>query len=666
MSPLFKACEPQTRPMFPHTIDSTILSAFRSCPQKAFLQYVQHWKPIFNSVHLVAGGAFASGIEAARRAFYVDGASPEDAEAAGMQALIHHYGDFECPADSAKSLERMIGALEFYFFMYPLGNDGANPITLPNGTRGIEFSFAEPIDINHPVTGEPILYTGRSDMIAERAGGIYIYDEKTTSSLGASWGRQWEMRCFSPDHELYTRSGWKRIDQLSEGEEVMQSDAEGLLSFVIPSAYHSYESNGELVSIEGRRLSQLVTKNHRMLLNKRRGGQAVVLAEDLRLFDEQATIPLAGRHYDERLPDILQRFLVAVQADGCLRTSEGKVTGGQGHREHMPNRAIDFKFVKPRKIQRLKEILDELRCEYTHNPDAGTFRISGHSLLAETVDTFLDENKEFRDGHEYMYGTAFLQELRHWDGWEKQYYTKSKKNAEFVVTVAALNDMAASCTHNLKNSYTVVLSTDVTRSLKTVSITDQPYSGNVYCVTVPSGFLLVRRNGSISISGNSQFTGYAWAAHRQGIKTAGTIVRGVSILKTKYDTLEVPTYRSQYEIDRWEEQLHRDVQRMIRMWEEGYWDYSLDGGCNEYGGCSFTKVCKASNPEDWLPVYFEQRVWDPLLKKECTVKEYEESWGHVRAVPIDNVPLKTGEVLTETEGVELGQELKSMLQSSHT
>lgn len=314
------------RVMFPHTIDSTILGTFRSCPQKALLQYVEHWKPLAQSVHLVAGGAFASGIEAARNSFYVQGAPAEDAEGAGLSALIKHYGDFECPADSAKSLERMCGALEFYFHNYPLGADGAEPITLANGRRGIEFSFAEPLDVAHPMTGDPILYTGRSDMIAERAGGVYIYDEKTTSSLGASWGRQWEMR--------------------------------------------------------------------------------------------------------------------------------------------------------------------------------------------------------------------------------------------------------------------------------------------------------------------SQFTGYAWAAHRQGIKTAGAIVRGISILKTKYDTLEVPTHRSQYEIDRWEEQVIRDIERMKRMWEEGYWDFNLDGACNEYGGCTFQRVCKSSDPESWLPMYFERKVWDPLARKEMSVAEFEESWGHVREVPL--------------------------------
>lgn len=307
-----------------------MLASFRSCPHKFFRQYMQHWKPKTESVHLVAGGAFASGIEAARRSFYegTDGAagSLEVAEAEGLKALIEHYGDFECPATSAKSLDRMCGALEFYFDQYPLGADGMEPIRLASGKRGIEFSFAEPLPITHPVTGDPLLYTGRADMVAHFAHGIYVVDEKTTSSLGPSWSRQWEMR--------------------------------------------------------------------------------------------------------------------------------------------------------------------------------------------------------------------------------------------------------------------------------------------------------------------AQFTGYQWACQQSlGVKPEGAIIRGVSILKTKYDTQQALTYRAPWEIDRWLEQTCRDLARMIKMWGEGYFDFALDHACAEYGGCSLLQVCKSPDPDSWLPMYFEQRVWDPLVRKEMTLEEWEKSWEGPNNIP---------------------------------
>jgi hypothetical protein len=310
------------RPMFPHAVDSTMLAAFRSCPQKMKRTYVEHWKPQTESVHLVAGGAFAKGIEVARKAFFEEGASADDAVARGIHACVVKYGDFECPPDSAKSLERTAGALEFYFEQYPLGADGMDPITLADGRRGIEFSFATPLSVLHPVSGNPILYTGRSDLIAEYAGGRYIVDEKTTTSLGATWSRSWEMR--------------------------------------------------------------------------------------------------------------------------------------------------------------------------------------------------------------------------------------------------------------------------------------------------------------------GQFTGYQWAAKEAGIMTQGSIIRGVSILKTKYDTQQAITYRTPWEIDRWYEQTIRDIHRMIRCWEEGWWDYAMDGACAEYGGCSMVSICKSPDPESWLPMRFEQRVWDPLARHETTIEEWEASWGHKR------------------------------------
>lgn len=186
---------PTVEPLFPEWLDSTMLSTYKSCAHKFWLEYVLNYKPKEVSVHLHAGAAFASGLEAARMAFYRDGKSSADAEGIGLGALLTHYGDFECPADSAKSAERMAGALEFYLDNYPLGADGASPITLPGGRLGIEVSFAEPLpEVLHPVTGNPLLYCGRLDLACNYSGGVFVEDDKTTSSLGATWSKQWDLR----------------------------------------------------------------------------------------------------------------------------------------------------------------------------------------------------------------------------------------------------------------------------------------------------------------------------------------------------------------------------------------------------------------------------------------------------------------------------------------
>jgi hypothetical protein len=185
---------------------------------------MEHWKPKAESVHLRAGKAFASGIEVARREFYINGHPAPDAMGLGLEALIREYGTFDPPEGSPKSWDRMAGALEYYFEHYPLGSDGSPPIQVGQ-SHGIEFSFAEPLDIAHPTTGDPLLYTGRCDMVAKAFGGTFAYDEKTSSQLGASWLRQWEHRSqFTGYCWALRRQGFQVDGVVVRGVSILKND----------------------------------------------------------------------------------------------------------------------------------------------------------------------------------------------------------------------------------------------------------------------------------------------------------------------------------------------------------------------------------------------------------------------------------------------------------
>lgn len=172
-----------------------MLNCFRQCPRKFELEYLHHWRPGAQSVHLIAGKAFASGLETARREFYQHGVDADLAIGRGVVTLLQEYGSFDPPEDSPKHPLRMAQALVFYFDQWPLATDHAKPLAFDSGRYGIEFSFAEPItDFVHPTTGEPIIYSGRADMIVDMAQGIFLEDDKTTGSLGPSWYNNWELR----------------------------------------------------------------------------------------------------------------------------------------------------------------------------------------------------------------------------------------------------------------------------------------------------------------------------------------------------------------------------------------------------------------------------------------------------------------------------------------
>ncbi|HEY0723358.1 MAG TPA: PD-(D/E)XK nuclease family protein [Pyrinomonadaceae bacterium] len=111
----------------------------------------------------------------------------------------------------------------------------------------------------------------------------------------------------------------------------------------------------------------------------------------------------------------------------------------------------------------------------------------------------------------------------------------------------------------------------------------------------------------------SQFMGYCWALQQMGLNVDTIIVRGIGILKTKFTLVEAaPTYTT-FMLERWKEQLRRDLWRLRRMWDEGYFDFNLAEACTSYGGCPFNGLCTSPNPEAWMD-QFTVRRWNPLLK----------------------------------------------------
>lgn len=183
---------------FPTIWDSTIRSALVSCPYKWAWEYGACRVPdTATSIHLHFGGCYASGLEAWRKAFWEDPSPDREAYAIaeGLKALITAWGDYEAP-EGVKNLESLVAAYESYTREYPPLADHLKPMKTSEGRHeAAEFSFAIPLeDILHPTTGEPIIYAGRFDMICEYNKALYVLDDKTTTRLGPSWYRQWDMR----------------------------------------------------------------------------------------------------------------------------------------------------------------------------------------------------------------------------------------------------------------------------------------------------------------------------------------------------------------------------------------------------------------------------------------------------------------------------------------
>lgn len=187
----------------PGYIDSSILSNWRSCRRKYFWGILNSLSPTGKSIHLVAGGAFAAGMEAARRLAFAPGrdhrATHDDLLEAAYPAFAREWGDLSIEEDHPKSFSSTFQALEAYLLHTPPLSDPVQPLIRPSGGPSVEFTFSIPLDPSagfplHPETRDPFLFVGRFDLLGSYSGLPCVLDEKTTSALGPTWVAQWNLR----------------------------------------------------------------------------------------------------------------------------------------------------------------------------------------------------------------------------------------------------------------------------------------------------------------------------------------------------------------------------------------------------------------------------------------------------------------------------------------
>jgi len=188
-------------PGLPLYVDSSMLSTLRACKRKFFWSTIHALYPTGRSVHLIAGAAFAAGMEAARRLAFTAGSdsSHQALLEVALPPFLREWGDFDPPDASPKSLVNTFSALSEYLELHHPLRDVIQPHMREDGSPAVEFTFAIPLVETrfprHP-SGEPFVFVGRFDMLgyygSERL--PVIVDEKTTSSIGYAWENQWSLR----------------------------------------------------------------------------------------------------------------------------------------------------------------------------------------------------------------------------------------------------------------------------------------------------------------------------------------------------------------------------------------------------------------------------------------------------------------------------------------
>jgi PD-(D/E)XK nuclease superfamily len=134
----------------------------------------------------------------------------------------------------------------------------------------------------------------------------------------------------------------------------------------------------------------------------------------------------------------------------------------------------------------------------------------------------------------------------------------------------------------------------------------------------------------------SQFLGYCWSLQYNGIPCNTVVIRGVIITLTTIRQVEAVKTYPKHLIDRWFEQLRRDLESLVRCWNDGYFDYNLGDTCTAYSHCPFIALCSSPAPERWYDTY-EVRRWNPLARNRNPLSNAPSSIA-ANFAPSGNIP----------------------------
>lgn len=308
--------------------------------------------------------------------------------------------------------------------------------------------------------------------------------------------------CLLPSAEVLTVSGWKPISSLVAGESILQWSLDGELTWIVPEIVVSYSDY--MLRARSEQYQLTCTPNHRLPTYKP-GRTTMQVYSASQVSSMTRNLPVGGR-LDEfwHCPDLM-RLVAMVQADGSI---EGNL--------------IRLSFSKERKIDRCLKLLQGL--DWTEqSPNNGCRRFcisvgSSHDIIDVLGRTKLFGSWILKLSQESL--LAFVDEVGNWDSHRRgdsyQYCTTVEQNAWWLATAAHLCGHSATV-RSVGNSYRGGYGSENNKEQWLVNVkprnyigvepkhwTTVDYEGPVYCLTVPSSFFLVRDQGFISVTGNSQ------------------------------------------------------------------------------------------------------------------------------------------------------------------
>lgn len=320
--------------------------------------------------------------------------------------------------------------------------------------------------------------------------------------------------CVDCETEFFNGKQWKSIAQYKEGDKVLQYNSDGTASLVYPIQYHKYPRNEfwKLKSNHG--INQMLSDEHNVVYLSSKGN---LVKKNICDFIKAHSKTNRGSE---------SKFITTFDygADGipltdeqirvmCMVIADGNFPNKEGNKCHV-------RIKKERKKKRAEKLLKAANIEYTvHQWNPKDLDYHTFVFNAPLKTKVFDEYWYQCTNHQL---NVIARECVEWDGTtcgkSVSYSTVVKQTADFIQFAFSASghrshigicDRRNDPKRNRKIEYTISCTKAKYTRLRSFSGEKikinkvKTGDGFKYCFTVPSGMLVLRRNGDINITGNS-------------------------------------------------------------------------------------------------------------------------------------------------------------------
>ena len=375
-------------------------------------------------------------------------------------------------------------------------------------------------------------------------GDLYkLFPKPEFNNLGMSFG---ESECFDKYTEILTNNGFKRFEDLTEEDKVAQYNMEDKsISFVKPLRHIKRYYKGEMHHYDTSYMDLMVTPNHEVVA-KRDGSNKFRKIKSCNLkYRENNVFPVSGYKDGDAEFTTLDRLLVAIYSVGEFRSIRGFLGWSA------PSSEFGLVFdptMGKEKTERIEGLLKELSIEYEkRNIDDCEKIVITEAHLGDIYLVPKVKDLSYINLENVSKGwiDEFFNELEYWnrdvDGLfiHRHNVEKSIDTISILCTLSGRVYQKSEALHNAKYGRYWCIMINEKDECGYSQKEEVEYDNFVYCVEVPTGCVVVRRNGKSYISGNCRHSeAYARLLEVLGHVNEFEHILDIPVFKKRYHVLK--------------------------------------------------------------------------------------------------------------------------------